>query len=291
MTWVGVGVGAIGSLFGASNSAKAAKKAAAAQQAASQQAQGVAKQVNDQQQALYAPGITRGNQAGDYLTNLLGFGPNSGSPDYGKYASADPGADWMKQIDPGYNFRLSQGLDALNHSMAARGFTPGGGGTSIKGITDYAQGEASQEYNNAFNRYQTIRNNTLSPLQNLVGLGANAVTGAAQGLGQFGSTKSDLITGSGNAAASGIVGSANAWNQGISGLTNAVTNGLNYNMFSNYLKNPSGTNSPRGSSYSAPNISTGPVPDQNIGLGSFSSSAPSWMPNYNLNNYIPRSGY
>jgi len=54
------------------------------------------------------------------------------------------------QSDPGYQFRLQQGLNALQGSAAAQGglFS----GQTGKDITDYAQGMASQEFQNAFNR-------------------------------------------------------------------------------------------------------------------------------------------
>ena len=57
--------------------------------------------------------------------------------------------------DPGYQFRLSEGMRALGHRAGA-----GGGlvsGQSLKGLQDYAQNAASGEYTNAFNRYQTER--------------------------------------------------------------------------------------------------------------------------------------
>ena len=45
---------------------------------------------------------------------------------------------------PAYQFRLQEGLKALQNSAAARGNLRGG--ATLKGITDYAQGAASQEY-------------------------------------------------------------------------------------------------------------------------------------------------
>lgn len=52
--------------------------------------------------------------------------------------------------DPGYKFRLSQGQKALETSAAARGTLNTGG--TLKGIVDYGQALASQEYGNVFNR-------------------------------------------------------------------------------------------------------------------------------------------
>jgi hypothetical protein len=52
--------------------------------------------------------------------------------------------------DPGYQFRLSEGQRALERSGAARGVTNTGG--NMKGLLDYGQQAASQEYGNVYNR-------------------------------------------------------------------------------------------------------------------------------------------
>jgi hypothetical protein len=51
----------------------------------------------------------------------------------------------------------------------------------LKGIQRFGQDMASQEYQNAFNRYQTERSARLNPLQTLAGVGqtANTALGAA----------------------------------------------------------------------------------------------------------------
>ncbi len=55
------------------------------------------------------------------------------------------------QMDPGYKFREQQGLRALDASLAGKGHLDSSGyGQSV---LDYSQGLASQEYQNAFNRY------------------------------------------------------------------------------------------------------------------------------------------
>jgi hypothetical protein len=52
--------------------------------------------------------------------------------------------------DPGYQFRLDQGLKSLENSAAGRGLLRTGG--TLKGIQDFGQQSASQEYQNAFGR-------------------------------------------------------------------------------------------------------------------------------------------
>ena len=123
------------------------------------------------------------------------------------------------QTDPGYAFRLSEGMKSLDRTAAARGGLLSG--ATLKGAQRYGQDLGSQEYQNAFNRYQIERNAQLNPLQSLAGVGqtaTNTLTGAAGQMGQ------NLATGYGNVAnarASGYVGGTNA-------LTSALGTGLNY---------------------------------------------------------------
>jgi hypothetical protein len=59
------------------------------------------------------------------------------------------------QADPGYGFRMSEGLKALERSAAARGGLMAGG--TGKALQRYGQDMASQEYGNAFQRFQQDR--------------------------------------------------------------------------------------------------------------------------------------
>jgi hypothetical protein len=123
------------------------------------------------------------------------------------------------QADPGYAFRMSEGMKGLERSAAARGGLLSGG--MLKGIQRFGQDLASQEYTNAFNRYQTERNARLAPLQSLAGVGQTS----AQQVGQAGQTMAsnvgEMMTSGAAARASGYVGQANA-------LTGALNTGLNY---------------------------------------------------------------
>lgn len=94
--------------------------------------------------------------------------------------------------DPGYQFRLKQGQDALMNSAAAKGLLRNGG--TAMSLMDYNQGAASQEYGAAYGRakgeYDTAQNlklaaydrnsaanrdeNTINFDQRLSGYNANA---------------------------------------------------------------------------------------------------------------------
>ena len=54
------------------------------------------------------------------------------------------------QAEPGYQFRLKSGSDALERSAAAKGVLRTGG--TLKEINEYGQNFGAQEYNNVFNR-------------------------------------------------------------------------------------------------------------------------------------------
>lgn len=83
--------------------------------------------------------------------------------------------------DPGYQFRLQQGQETLENSAAARGNLLSG--ATLKDLTGYAQGMASQEGQAAFSRDMNSFNNKQNQLANLMQQGFNAsgqITGAGQ---------------------------------------------------------------------------------------------------------------
>ena len=133
------------------------------------------------------------------------------------------------QADPGYQFRLSEGTKALERAAAARGGLISGG--ALKAAQRYGQDMASNEYTNAFNRYQAERQARLGPLQSLTGMGqttANTIGGAGQTMaGNVG----EAYMGGANARASGYVGVGNA-------VTGGLTNYLNYNSPINQMFRP-----------------------------------------------------
>lgn len=118
------------------------------------------------------------------------------------------------QADPGYGFRLREGMKALERSAAARGGLLSG--ATLRGVQEYGQDLASQEYTNAFNRYQAERAARLNPLQSLTGMGQTTAANVATQAGQLGQNiGSNLIQG-GAARASGYMGMANAASGGLS---------------------------------------------------------------------------
>ena len=120
--------------------------------------------------------------------------------------------------DPSYQFRLDQGLKAVQRSAAARGGLLSGG--TLKGLNDYAQGAASQEYGQAYGRWNDTQTNTFNRLASVAGLGQTANQSTAAAGAQASGTIGNLLTQGANAQAAGIIGSSNAW-------TGAANNGMN----------------------------------------------------------------
>jgi hypothetical protein len=130
------------------------------------------------------------------------------------------------QADPGYAFRLSEGTKALERSAAARGGLLSGG--TGKALTRFGQEMGSQEYTNAFNRYQAERTARLQPLQALTGMGQTTAQQIGQQGQQMASNVGDAMGSSAAARASGYVGSANA-------LTGGLNTYLNYTNSQNLV--------------------------------------------------------
>jgi hypothetical protein len=66
------------------------------------------------------------------------------------FAFKPPSGQQVLQQDPGYQFRLQQGMQALDRQGAAGGLRLSG--AQLKAAQQYSQGEASQEYDAAYNR-------------------------------------------------------------------------------------------------------------------------------------------
>lgn len=195
------------SLLGAS----AAKNAAATQAAATDRANQLAYQMYQEQKGLQEPYRAAGITAQNRLMDVLGLSGNTGAADYGSANKNFTPSDLT--TDPSYQFRLTEGLKALDRQAAARGGLISGG--ALKAAQTYGQDQASQEYQNAFNRYQTNRSNLLQPLGNLVNSGQNAAANLGSAAANYGTTAGNNITSGAAANAAGTVGSANALASGV----------------------------------------------------------------------------
>ena len=195
------------SLFGANAASKAADTQA-----------GAADRAAELQYKMYQENVARQQpflEAGVGALNKL-----TAAADYKPF-----GMDQYK-ADPGYAFRLGEGQKALDRQAAARGGLISGG--ALKAAARYGQDMGSQEYMNAFNRYQTERSAMLNPLQSLAGVGQTTASNLGSAGQSYGAGAGEAYMGGANARASGYVGGANA-------LTSGLGSYLNYSQGQDYL--------------------------------------------------------
>ena len=169
-------------------------------------------------------------QARNMLAGNRG-GMGAGMGDFG--SAARPFTMESFRADPGYAFRLGEGLKALERSAAARGGLMSG--ATGKALQRYGQEAASQEYGNAFNRFYTERNALLNPLLALSGRGQTSASESGQAGQQFGQQAANTLTGIGNVMASGQVGQANAINQAIGQGVSMYNQAQNQNLLNQVL--------------------------------------------------------
>lgn len=193
---------------------------------------------------------------------------------YQEYAAYKPFSEAEFKTDPGYQFRLDQGNQAIQNLAAATGNL--NSGRALKDAMKFSSGLASQEYQNAYGRYnndyltgfnshmqnyltgfntdQTNKTNIYNKLMGLTGLGQTSATALANvGQNYSGQVSNNLAQGA-NAQAAGAVGQSNAINQGLGTVTNAL---------GGYFMNQGMQSPVRGSGYS------GYAPGSTSAMGSF----------------------
>ena len=118
----------------------------------------------------------------------------------------------FSEDDPSYQWRFDEGMKGVENSAAARGMQLSG--ATLKGLTRWGQGAASQEYQSAWNRdagYKNRQYNYLAGTSNR-GLSATGINASAgQNYAQGGS---NAYSGIGDAQAAGSVAGTNALTQG-----------------------------------------------------------------------------
>jgi hypothetical protein len=212
-------ISAIASVAGSLIGSSGAKSAANTQAAASDRANALQYQMFQEQNELQRPWREAGEDA-------LGFLREGIQPD-GQFMQRF-GMDQF-QADPGYGFRLGEGLKALDRQAAARGGLISG--AALKGAQRYGQDMASQEYGNAFNRFRAETGDIYNRLAGVAGTGQTAVNQ----LGAFGQNTANQMgantIGAGNARASGYMGQANAIAGGLGQMGNMYAQNQMLNRF------------------------------------------------------------
>ena len=205
-TLLSAGTGLLGNL--ATNNA--ISNAASNQTAAAQQAGSTLKDIYNQQLGFVQPYQQLGTQ-----------GVNAISANMPYLQHQFNAADLQAGLAPNYDFMLQQGQMA-NQRAANMG---GGaiGGNALQGLNKFTQDYAGNAYQNAFNNYQTQRQNIYNTLSNIAGLGQTAnqqAIGAGTGYGQ---QQTALTTGLAAAQAGANVAQAQNTSNTLNNIANNVT--------------------------------------------------------------------
>jgi hypothetical protein len=209
MTWVTASsIMAGGSIVGGLIGSSAAKRAAETQANAAREAIAQQREMFNIQNEQQKPYREAGYSALSDISNM--------KPYLTKQFGQE---DFQAGIDPSYNFRLAQGnLATTNLANQAGGLI---GGNALQGLTNYGQGAASQEYQNAFNRFQTQRSNIYNTLAGIAGIGQTAQGQTSQLAQNTAGNIGQATIGIGNAMAGGQIGAGSALAGGIQGAGNA----------------------------------------------------------------------
>lgn len=235
-------VSAVADVFGigpASQQAKGVTQAAETGADASRYAANLQKQMFDKQIELQEPFRQAGLAGQNRLLELLGIGGKPGTQGYGRYATAEfTPANFLANQDPGYAFRMAEGMKALERSAAQRGGLLSG--ATLKATQRYGQDLASQEYQNAFNRYQAQRANTLNPYASLAGVAQTSANALGQAAGQYGANVGNIAMTGGANAADAQLAMGNIRGQQFGNYANALGQGYDFYKSGgfNSLRNP-----------------------------------------------------
>jgi len=194
-------VGGVGSVVGGVLEANAAEKAAETQSQAAANALALQREMFEYQKGLLEPYRTAGTKALERLSGAMGLG-GQGSQQQ------------MLEMDPGYGFRLGEGLKALERMQASRGNFLSGG--ALKAGQRFAQDTASQEYDRAFGR-----------LSDIAGIGRSTGAQLGNAASGFGTSAGNIMGQEANALAAGRAARGSAYSNAIGGALGSFENYLN----------------------------------------------------------------
>jgi hypothetical protein len=200
-------LGGLASRSASKTQAGAAQSAADAQLQASREANALQQRVYEENVARQQPFLQGGTEDYNRLRSLMSGGPGA--------------AQNFLQMDPGYGFRLSEGMKAMDRQAAARGGLISGG--ALRAAQRYGQDLGSQEFGAAYNRLAGMANIGPQAAGVMSNLGQNFAGQYGQNLMAGGQAAAQGMLGAGSARGSAYIGGANA-------LTGALGQYLNYNQ-------------------------------------------------------------
>jgi hypothetical protein len=241
-------LGTVGAVGGALIGSNAATQASKAQQRATQQGMGALTGAYNQGQGFMKPAYDVGQQNLATLNQMVNQGAYNVGP-YNYQMGQAPQDQFNFKTDPGYQFRMQQGSNAMNSAAAKAGGQLSGG--TQKALQRYGQGFASNEFGNAFNRFANQRDfnqgqyqfGTTAGMTNamnqynsqnqqaqqqynrMAGLADLGVTGG-QNMANYAQNYGNQMAGQwgnmGNAQAAGAMGRGQAWQTGFNNLTGGL---------------------------------------------------------------------
>ncbi len=194
---IAAGLGVAGAVASSVIGAAASKKAGKVVATAAEKTAELSASQFEQTRADLAPWRTIGASALNQYADLLGI-QRPGGPAPGE---APDRSEFFKS--PGYQFRLGEGIKAVERSAASRGSLQSG--AAMKAVQRYGEGLASSEYNNY-----------ASQLAGVAGAGQQAVTQTGVFGAQAAGAQGAAGERAGAARASGYLGAAGQIQQGIS---------------------------------------------------------------------------
>ena len=214
----------------AANTSAAIGQGLKAQQEATKASQGVLGDIYTKQlgfeQPYQATGVSGLNQLGELGSGTYQiYDPVTGKPTTtgtgsGYLSHQFNAADLAGGLAPNYDFMLQQGQMANQ-----RAANVGGGalsGNTLQGLNKYTQDYAGTAYQNAFQNYQTQRNNIYNNLSNMAGIGQTANKDVLSAGNNYGTGVVGLNTGLANATAAAMLGQAQAGAGGANSLANST---------------------------------------------------------------------
>lgn len=153
-------IGGVASVASAGIQSSAASKASKAATDAATANNALEKSIYDSNVGLAQPTISRGNQAGDLLSNFLGL---SGDP-------AKAQAALQSYLgSTGYQFQFDQGENAVTQNKAVNGSLDSGG--TLKALTQYGQNIGSLTTGSYLDRLTNLVNSGNSAISSVSGQG------------------------------------------------------------------------------------------------------------------------
>ena len=228
----GAAISSLASMYGAGKLGQASMDAANRLATANQSSTQLQSQMyNDQvarQQPFYQAGL---NALKPYTTGIMGTPEQQAAGQPGSLVRPFAATDF--QADPGYAFRVSEGLKALDRTAASRGGLLSG--ATLKGAENYNQNMASNEYNNAYNRYVGNQATQRNALAGLTGFAPTAAQQIGNAGSNYATNVNNLSTNTATNYANADLTGAAARQSAYMGAGGAFANALTPNPLNAYL--------------------------------------------------------